>query len=123
MASFAELDENNVVLRVVAIHNNELLDENGVEQEAKGIAFCQSLFGGRWLQTSYNCYGGQHRLGGQQFRKNHAGIGFTYDVQRDAFIPPKPDGVDWAFDEEMCVWRNLPIEQALEDVQIGVTRV
>jgi hypothetical protein len=80
MASFAEINENNVVLRVIAVHNNELLDENNVEQEAKGIAFCQGLFGGRWIQTSYN----------NNIRKNYAGIGYIYDVVNDAFIAPKP---------------------------------
>jgi hypothetical protein len=112
MAHFAQLDENNVVLKVIVVHNNELLD-NGVESEAKGIAFCQSLFGGNWIQTSYN---------GSR-RKNYAGVGFTYDAQRDAFIPPRPEGVDWMLDEETCVWRNLPQEQAQEALRVGVTRV
>jgi hypothetical protein len=112
MAHFAQLDENNVVIHVSVVHNNELLD-NGVESEAKGIAFCQSLFGGNWIQTSYT---------GSK-RKNYAGVGFTYDAQRDAFIPPRPDGVDWTLDEELCVWRNLPQEQAQEALRVGVTRV
>jgi len=82
MAHFAELDENNVVLRVIVVHNNELIDKNGVESEAKGIAFCQSLFGAntRWVQTSYN----------GNFRKRYAGIGSFYDAKNDAFINPKP---------------------------------
>ena len=53
MAHFAQIDENNIVTQVIVVHNNELLD-NGIEVEAKGIAFCQSLFGGNWVQTSYN---------------------------------------------------------------------
>lgn len=93
MAHFAELGMNNVVLRVIVVHNNELLDENGVEQEAKGVAFCRSLFGGTWVQTSYNA----------NFRKNYAGEGFTYDSTRDAFIPPKPFA-SWVLNEDTCQW-------------------
>lgn len=93
MAHFAELDVNNTVLRVIVVNNNELLD-NGVESEAKGIAFCQSLFGGNWLQTSYN---------GNK-RKNYAGVGFAYDAVRDAFIPPKPYS-SWTLDENTCQWK------------------
>lgn len=57
---------------------------------------------GQWIQTSYNTHGGQHPEG-RPLRKNYAGIGFTYDVERDAFIPPKPEG-DYALDEETCLW-------------------
>lgn len=57
---------------------------------------------GEWIQTSYNTHGGQHPEG-RPLRKNYAGIGFTYDVERDAFIPPKPEG-DWTLDEETCLW-------------------
>lgn len=95
MAHFAELDENNLVKQVIVVHNNELLD-NGVESEAKGIAFCQSLFGGNWKQTSYN----------GNIRKNYAGIGYTYDEERDAFIPPKPEG-DWVLNEDTCQWEEV----------------
>ena len=82
MAHFAKLDENNVVLEVHCVHNNELLDENGIEQEQKGIDFLINWSNGylTWKQTSYN----------GSFRKNYAGIGYTYDPQHDAFIPPKP---------------------------------
>ena len=82
MAHFAKLDENNVVLEVHVVHNNELLDENGIEQEQKGIDFLINWSNGylAWKQTSYN----------GSFRKNYAGIGYTYDAQHDAFIPPKP---------------------------------
>lgn len=92
MAHFAEIDETNTVLQVIVVHNNELL-EDGVESEAKGIAFCQSLFGGNWVQTSYN----------GNIRKNYAGIGFTYDADRDAFIPPKPFD-SWILNEDTCLW-------------------
>jgi hypothetical protein len=95
MAHCAQLDENNVVLQVIVIHNNELMD-NGVESEAKGIAFCQSLFPGtNWAQTSYN----------GNIRKNYAGVGFTYDAQRDAFIPPKPFP-SWVLNEATCQWES-----------------
>ena len=94
MAHFAQLDNQNTVLQVIVIHNNELLD-NGVESEAKGIAFCQSLFPNtRWAQTSYN---------GNK-RKNYAGIGYTFDEQRDAFIPPKPFA-SWVLNEDTCQWK------------------
>ena len=89
MAHFAELDENNVVLQVIVVHNNELIDETGQESEAKGIAFCQSLFGGSWLQTSYN----------GNIRKHYAGIGYTYDAALDAFIPPQPY-LSWTLDAD-----------------------
>ena len=84
-------------LRCLWINNNELINETGNESEAKGIAFCQSLFGGNWKQTSYNA----------NFRKNYAGIGFTYDAGRDAFIPPQPFS-SWTLDEETCGW-NPPV--------------
>lgn len=93
MAHFAEIGLNNTVLQVIVVHNNELLDENGVEQEYKGASFCRNLFGGTWVQTSYNA----------KIRKNYAGIGFTYDSQRDAFIPPKPFA-SWVLNEQTCQW-------------------
>ena len=58
---------------------------------------------GEWIQTSYNTFGGQHKLGGTPLRKNYAGIGFTYDRQRDAFIPPKPFA-SWVLNEDTCLW-------------------
>lgn len=93
MAHFAEIGPDNTVLRVVVVHNNELLDENGTEQEAKGAQFCHNLFGGDWVQTSYN----------GNIRKNFAGTGYTYDSERDAFIPPKPFA-SWTLNEETCRW-------------------
>lgn len=119
MAHFAQLNENNVVTQVIVVHNNELLVD-GIEQEAKGIEFCQSLFGGTWVQTSYN----------NNIRKNFAGIGYTYDAQRNAFIAPQPEGEGWTLDEDTCVWRNLALEaeeaarEAIrQQLKIGVTRV
>lgn len=115
MAHFAELDENNIVLRVIVVGNNMILDEQGQESEAVGIAFCQSLLGAetRWVQTSYN----------GNFRKNYAGIGFMYDLSRDAFIAPQPEEDGWILNEETCQWRNPELEAAQAAVQLGVTRV
>lgn len=95
MAHFAQLDENNTVVQVIVVHNNELLDADGKENEFRGAAFCQSLFGDDtvWLQTSYN----------GNFRKHYAGVGFVYDTQRDAFIPPKPFA-SWLLNETTCNW-------------------
>lgn len=118
MAYFAELDENNIVLRVIAVDNKMLIDNQGQESEQVGIDFCTSLFGGRWLQTSYNTCGNTHSLGKTPFRKNYAGIGFVYDTLRDAFIAPKPTE-NAIFNEETCVW-TVPYQI---DQGIGVTRV
>ncbi len=94
MAHFAELDDNNIVKKVIVVHNNELLDESGDESEQKGIDFCLNLFGGeKWIQTSYN----------NNFRKNYAGVKYTYDAVRDAFIAPEPDG-NLGLDETTCRW-------------------
>lgn len=114
MAHFAELDQNNTVLRVIVV-SNEMLLENVQESETKGIDFCKQLFGEDtvWMQTSYN----------GSFRKNYAGIGYTYDASRDAFIASKPEGDGWILDEETCQWRNPELEAAQAATNIGVTRV
>ena len=94
MASFAKIGLNNKVIEVQSVHNNELLDSNGVEQEVNGIDFLTKLTGWSiWVQTSYN----------NNFRKNHAGIGYTYDEDRDAFIAPKPFN-SWILNETTCLW-------------------
>ena len=95
MAHFAKLDDNNLVIDVNVVDNENLLDADGVEQEAVGIAFLVEWSGGyqSWKQTSYN----------NNFRKNYAGIGYTYDAQRDAFIPPKPFE-SWLLNEDTCLW-------------------
>lgn len=80
MAHFAQLDENNVVVSVIVVDNKDTADANGVEKEYIGAAFCERLFGGVWKQTSYNA----------NFRKNYAGIGYTYQADIDAFVSPKP---------------------------------
>jgi hypothetical protein len=91
MAHFAKLDANNVVVFVTAGRDedkeNELTDRTGDV----------------YKQTSYNTFGGIHKLGGTPFRKNYAGIGFTYDATRDAFIPPQPFP-SWVLNETTCLW-------------------
>ena len=104
MASFAKINSNNKVEQVISVHNNELLD-NGIESEEKGVQFLKSLYGQdtNWKQTSYNTTNGIHTLGGTPFRKNHAGINYTYDFQRDAFIPIQPYN-SWVLNEDTCNW-------------------
>ena len=94
MAHFAKLDANNVVTQVIVVGNKDTSDAAGVEKEYIGAAFCERLFGGTWKQTSYN----------GNMRKNYAGIGYTYDAGRDAFIPPKPFA-SWVLVEETCQWK------------------
>src|SRR3990167_1261685 len=67
--------------------------------------WCEKTYGGEWKQCSYNTYGGKHKLGGTPLRKNYPGIGYVYDKDRDAFIPPKPPYESWIFDEETCNWK------------------
>ena len=91
-------------MEVLSVHNNELKDSNGVEQENIGIDFLTKLTGWSiWKQTSYNTHGGVHLLGGTPFRKNHAAIGYTYDEDRNAFIPKKPFA-SWTLNETTCQW-------------------
>lgn len=94
MAHFAELDAGNVVLRVVVVDNRDTSDAEGNEKEYIGQAFCERVLGGRWVQTSYNA----------SFRKNYAGVGYTYDEARDAFIAPKVFP-SWVLDEATCQWK------------------
>jgi hypothetical protein len=104
MAAFAKIGLNNKVIEVLSVNNEVLKDSNGVEQESIGIDFLTKLTGYPiWKQTSYNTIGGVHSLGGTPFRKNHAGISYTYDEDRDAFIPPKPFN-SWILNEDTCRW-------------------
>jgi len=120
MAHFAELDENNIVLRVIVVGDEDTADEDGNESEAIGVAFCQNLLGGTWVQTSYN----------NNMRKQYAGIGFTYDLDADVFIslqpfpswsldddhdwqPPTPhpdDGNPYVWDEDSQTWVKVELE-------------
>jgi hypothetical protein len=121
MAHFAQLDENNKVLQVIVVANEELL-EDGIESEAKGIAFCKTLFGAdtNWIQTSYNA----------TIRKNYAGVDFVYDPIADHFFAPQPyaswildvntkwqapipyptDGKIYQWDEATINWIEVPTE-------------
>ena len=103
MAHFAELDDNNIVLRVVVIGNKDTADASGVEKEHIGAAFCERLFGGRWVQTSYN----------GNIRKNYAGIGYTYRHDLNAFVPPKPFN-SWVLNDKAQWEAPVPMPEAGE---------
>ena len=114
MAYFSKIGLNSKVIEVQSVVNEVLHDSNGVEQENIGIDFLTKLTGWAiWVQTSYNTIGGEHKLGGTPFRKNHAGIGYTYDEDRDAFIPKKPYN-SWILNETTCLW-EAPV--ALPDTE------
>jgi hypothetical protein len=93
MAHFAKLDSSNVVIFVTVGRN----EDDGKEAELTART------GDVYKQTSYNTYGGVHTNGGTPMRKNYAGIGYTYDEQRDAFIPPQPFP-SWTLNENTCLW-------------------
>ena len=96
MAHFAKLDSNNIVTQVLVVNNDVILKTDGTESELKGKQFLNATFGSAtWVQTSYN----------GSFRKNYAGIGFTYDSERDAFIAPKPFN-SWILNEDTCRWES-----------------
>ena len=111
MASFAKIGLNNKVIEVLSVHNDVLKDSNGVEQENIGVDFLTKLTGYPvWKQTSYN----------GNIRKNHAGIGYTYDEDRDAFIPKKPFN-SWVLNETTCLWEapiNMP-QLTAEEINNG----
>lgn len=120
MAHFAEIDGNGVVQRVIVVGNKDTSDANGVEKESIGQAFCERLFGGNWVQTSYN----------GNFRKRYAGIGYKYDAALDAFIAPQPypswtldANADWQApvpmptDGKMYAWDETA--QAWVEAQMG----
>ena len=119
MAHFAELDNNNIVLRVIVVGDEDTADEDGNEVEAIGIAFCENLLGGTWIQTSYN----------DNIRKQFAGIGDTYDANLNIFIKlqpypswslddyydwqpptPMPEGNFWGWDEDSTSWLDASDE-------------
>jgi hypothetical protein len=108
MASFAKLNSENIVITVESVVNEVIKDSNGIEQEAIGVQFLRTLYNepeAIWKQTSYNTHGGVHSNGGTPFRKNHAGIGYTYDQDRNAFIPQKPYN-SWILNETTCNWES-----------------
>ena len=94
MAHFAEINNENLVIRV-------LVTDNSMPKE--GLTWLKKTYGGKWIKTSYNTQAGEHALGGTPLRKNYAGAGYTYDLERDAFISPSPYS-SWLLDEETCSW-------------------
>ena len=116
MASFAKIGLNNKVIAVHSVVNEVLHDSNGIEREDIGIDFLTKLHGWAiWKQTSYNTHGGVHDNGGTPLRKNHAGIGYTYDEDRDAFIPKKPFN-SWILNETTCLW-NAPVAMPATELE------
>ena len=105
MSHFAQIDGNNIVTQVLVIEQ-DVIDTG--------------LFGdpASWIQTSYNTNGGVHTLGGTPLRKNYAGIGYTYNASRDAFIPPKPFA-SWTLNEDTCQW-EAPTPRPVEEGKIFV---
>jgi hypothetical protein len=99
MASFAKIGSGNIVEQVVAVSNEVATTEQA------GVEFLQNLYNdtATWKQTSYNTYGGVHSLDGTPFRKNFAGVGYTYDETKNAFIAPKPYA-SWVLDDDTCLW-------------------
>jgi hypothetical protein len=96
MAHAAELDSNNIVLRVIVVSN---------DLEPQVAEWCEQTYGGRWVQTSYNANGNPAK------RYNYAGISYSYDAQRDAFIPPRPYP-SWLLDDATCQWKApVPMPQ------------
>jgi len=93
MSHFAEISGSTVTRVIVA-------EQDFIDSGAVGT-------GSNWIQTSYNTYGGVHKLGGTQLRKNYAGIGYTYDTGRDAFYPPQPEpsgSIPYILNEDTCQW-------------------
>ena len=109
MAHFAKLGTGNIVEQVISINNSVITDANGVEQEQLGNDFINKLYNTRdvWKQTSYN----------NNIRKNYAGIGYTYDQARDAFIAPKPFN-SWVLNEDTCRWEAPVAKPTLTQEQI-----
>ena len=94
MSHFAQINSNNVVVQVI-VAEQDFINSGAIGDPSS------------WIQTSYNTSGGVHLLGGTPLRKNFAGIGYTYDSVRDAFIPPKPEYSSWTLNEDTCLWEPL----------------
>jgi hypothetical protein len=104
MAHFAKLDSDNKVVTVLVVDNDVLIDDNGTESEQRGIEYLANIFGyQKWKQTSYNA----------SFRKNYAGVDYTYNEKMDAFIPPKPYQ-SWVLNEQLCQWQ-APVAYPTDD--------
>lgn len=96
MAYFANIDEKNIVTQVIFV------DDESAPDEKTGANYCNSVIPGNWIQTSYN----------SRIRKNYAGVGYFYNKELDAFIPPKPFE-SWSLDEDRCIWIS-PIEKPID---------
>lgn len=131
MAHYAELDDNNIVLRVIVVRTQDTLDKNGNESEEVANTFLHANgITGRFIRTSYNTRGNVHYIadshepsGQLAFRKNYAGTGMTYDATRDAFIPEKPEDINnpdrYVFDENTFLW----VDTLGRVIELGVTRI
>ena len=97
MSYFAKVNDDNIVEQVII---------------AESAEWCETNIGGTWLQTSYNTSGGVHHAGGIPLRKNYAGVGYTYDAERDAFIAPNPYP-SWTLNEDTCLW-ECPIPKPID---------
>ena len=121
MVNFAKIGLDNRVIEVISVNNEVLKDADGVEQESKGIEFLTQLTGHSiWKQTSINTHGNVHILGGTPLRKNYAGIGYSYDADRDAFIAERPFA-SWLLNETTCLWEapiNMP-QLTAEEINNG----
>jgi hypothetical protein len=106
MAHFAEIDSDNIVTRVLVVPDSQ--EDRGQEYLADDLGL-----GGVWKKTSYNTVGGEHLNGGTPYRKNYAGIGYTFDAAKDAFIPPKPFA-SWTLNATTCLW-DAPTPMPTDD--------
>ena len=113
MAHFVEINDLKKVIQAVVLDNKDTQDTDGNEVESIGAKYLHDGFGGTWLKTSYNTQGGVHKLGGTPFRKNYAGIGYTYDEAKDAFIPPQ-NYSSWTLNEDTCQW-EAPVAYPNDD--------
>ena len=116
MAHYAKMTSDGVtVLAVHVVRDADTTNDNGEETEAQGTKFLKKLHGwDYWRKTSYNTHSNVHKLGGTPYRKNYAGIGYTYDASSDAFIPPKPFS-SWVLDETTCTWQPPTPRPAPDD--------
>jgi len=113
MAHFVEINDLKKVIQAVVLDNKDTQDTDGNEVETVGQKYLNDAFGGNWLKTSYNTQAGVHKLGGTPFRKNYAGIGYTYDEAKDAFIPPQTYP-SWTLNEDTCQW-EAPVAYPNDD--------
>ena len=124
MAHFAELNADNIVIKVAVVDNDKIKDSNGNESEALGIAFCKNHRNSTntWVQTSYNTRGGVHSLGGTPLRKNYAGKGYKYYPEHDLFAPPSPYP-SWVLNTSTGLWDAPTTAPTLTDEQKAANKI